>query len=224
MGKVDDRSKFLKVHYPKGSKAFSYGFFNTTEGQEYLKVIKDNGYKLSCICNGEAHEIPMYVSEYINSYIIKNYRNSEANKTKHIQSCPRVGEEVESINQVALKQIDTSVEVITDSEGLKYPNFNAVDYIDKTDKKSKEEYIPNKYASLSKIGEVLLCLSWENYTFKEGRLPKEGNLFFALYKDIVSKSKVNEINLTDIMFIPNYKKTENEEITDITDIVNYPHL
>lgn len=215
----DNKSKFVKVKYPKGDRYFSYGFYQTTEGQEYLKVIKKNGYKLSCVCNGGSKEITLYIADRKSSYVIRNYKNEEENKSKHISNCPRSGDTEEIPWPRQHKKEEKSIDIIRSAEFVSEINFKANDFIDMEYEFKSKEYKPNEYATMFRQGEVILSLSWESYVRKEGKLPKEGNLFHTFYNEIVPKVKLNkDIPLSDIIFSPNYKK-ENDESKDITELM-----
>jgi hypothetical protein len=216
----DNKSKFVKVDYPKGARYFSYGFYQTTEGQEYLKVIKKNGYKISCICNGVGKEITLYVADYKSSYVIKNYKNDEENKSKHSFSCPRCGDREENPVLRVQNKEEKSIEINRGGEFVSHIKLKATDFIDKDNEFKSKEYKPNEYATMFRQGELFLSLSWENYVLKEGKIPKEGNLLHTFYNEIVPKVKLNmEIPLSDIIFSPNYKKVEKDEPKDITELM-----
>jgi hypothetical protein len=217
---IDNKSKVVKVKYPKGAKYFSYGFFLGIEGQEYLKVIKKKGYKIACICNGESFEIPLYVAEYTTSYVIRNYKNEENNKSRHTISCPRNVDKEEKAVQIPQKKEENSIDIIRSEDFVSQINFKANDFLDTDNKFKNKEYKPNEYASMFRQGEVLLSLTWENYVLKEGKLPKEGNLLHTFYNEIVPKVILNnEIPLSDIIYSPTYKKIEKDEIKDITELL-----
>ena len=225
--KADMNSKFVKVIYPKKEITFSYGFFETTEGQEYLKVIKQREYDIYCMCNGKGKAgISMHIAEYKNSFAIRNNRNEEANKTMHSSTCPRRGDKVDTDKKEGVKPEQIKIELMAAADGTKYANFNSRDFIDRevesgeASHKGENRYIANQYTSVFRIGETLLSLAWQNYIIKEGRLPREGNLFHILFKDIVPESKISEtLSLADIMFMPSYKKADKDEVNDITDSV-----
>lgn len=205
----------IKIEYNNEEMFYNRDYLSTKAGQILLKKLyeKKEEVKISCLCKDVG--LPMHMAKYGNG---SKYTIRANNSKEHDENCSSGLTDAEYEKRVKRKHQSYNFE----KDGKIYSFFNSNDYYENPIKEDSgstpskgKRTTQNVYSSMFGMGDNLLSNSWTNFVKTRGYIPKEGNLLYELYSDIDNYRIKGGLKLSDIMFVPYYKKNPELDITDM---------